>query len=402
MPYYIMYSYIMFLYICIKPINVMQSPFLFGRIAKGKSFIDRKNELKQLTGNFSSGINTMIVAPKRWGKTSLVLKAAAQVSESKKKTRICYLDLYKIQDEEDFFESFAQEVLKASSNNWQDWVSTAKDLLKGIASSVSIGADPAHDFRLKISWENRKKEEKAILELPEKIAREKKIKFVICIDEFQKIAEFSNSRIFQQRLNSQWQDQRHTCYCLIGSNRPIITTLFTSQSQPFYRFGDLILLQKIKEKHWFGFIESQFIATGKTISKDIICRIIEITMNHPYHIQQFTHHLWRLTEQDADSKTFEMALDELLINNEILFEREIENLTPLQVRYMTAIVNREPHLNSMKTIHTYKLGSPGNLSTIKNALETKGTIDFYESTPTFINPLFEYWLRNIHLSSQKI
>ena len=93
MYYYIIYYYIMFLYICIKPRNVMQSPFLFGRIAKGKSFINRKNELKQLTGNFSSGINTMIIAPKRWGKTSLVLKAAARVSESKKKTRICYLDL---------------------------------------------------------------------------------------------------------------------------------------------------------------------------------------------------------------------------------------------------------------------------------------------------------------------
>ena len=94
----------------------MESPFVFGKIAKGKSFINRKNELKQLTDNFSSGINTMIVSPRRWGKSSLVLKAAEQVSRNNKKIKICYIDLYRIHDEQHFFESFAHEVLKASSN----------------------------------------------------------------------------------------------------------------------------------------------------------------------------------------------------------------------------------------------------------------------------------------------
>ena len=48
-----------------------------------------------------------------------------------------------------------------------------------------------------------------------------------------------------------------------------------------------------------------------------------------------------------------------------------ENLTPLQLRYIAALVNREPYLNSIDTVRKYKLGSPGNLSTIKNALDTK-------------------------------
>lgn len=375
----------------------MESPFVFGRIAKGKSFINRKNELKQLTGNFSSGINTMIISPRRWGKSSLVLKAANQVSRNNKKIKICYLDLYRIQDEQHFFEFFAHEIIKASSSKWQEWVSTAKDLLKGIVTSVSIGTDPAHDFSLKISWEDLKKDEKAILDLPEKIARQKKIKFVICIDEFQKIAEFNNSYFLQERLRSHWQDQSNTCYCLFGSKRHLIADLFTSRSQPFYRFGDLIFLQRIKPKHWYAFIEKQFTASGKSISRDIITRILEVTANHPYHIQQFTHYLWRLTKDETDHKIFDIALEELLLNNDILFKREIENLTPLQLRYLAAIVNKEPHLNSMKTIGKYKLGSPGNLSTIKTALEMKEIIDFYESKPTFINPLFEYWLKNITL-----
>ena len=372
----------------------MDSPFIFGKIAKGKSFIDRKNELKQLTDNFSSGINTMIISPRRWGKSSLVLKAVEQISQHNKKIKICYLDLYRIRDEQHFFESFAQEVLKASSNKWEEWVITAKELLKGIVSSVSIGTDPLQDFSLKIAWNDIKNDEKAILDLPERIAKKKKIKFVICIDEFQQVADFNNSLFFQQRLRLHWQDQRNTCYCLSGSKRHIITDLFIAQSQPFYRFGNVIFLQRIKQKHWYGFIEKQFAASGKSISREIINQILKVTGNHPYHIQQFTHTLWRLTAEAADNKVFELALEELLLNNDILFRREMENLTLLQLRYLMAIVNREPHLTSMRTISKYKLGSPGNLSTVKAALEAKEIIDFYESAPTFINPLFEYWLHH--------
>lgn len=371
----------------------MESPFVYGKVAKGKSFINRKSELKQLTGNFTSGINTMIISPRRWGKTSLVFKAAEKASRNNKKIKICHLDLYRIQDEKHFFESFAYEVLKASSNKWQEWVSTAKDLLKGTVSSVSIGTDPSNDFSLKISWEDIKKDKKAILNLPDKIARQKKFKFVICIDEFQKVTEFNDSLFFLEQLRSHWQDQSMTSYCLSGNKKHIIKDLFSPQSQPLQEFGDLICLERIKPKHWVGYIENQFIATGKTINRKITDRIIEVAANHPYHIQQLSHHIWRLTEEDANTEIFDLAIEELLLNNDIFFRKEINNLTPLQLRYLNAILNRETHLNSMKIINKYKLGSPGNLSTIKAALETKEIIDFYQSKPIFINPIFEYWLK---------
>ena len=113
----------------------------------------------------------------------------------------------------------------------------------------------------------------------------------------------------------------------------------------------------------------------ESLSKEIIDRILEVTANHPYHVQQLTHHLWRLTSEVADTITFELALEELLLNNDILFRRETENLTPLQLRYLSAIINKEPQLNSMKTIIKYKLGSPGNLSTIKAALDPNGIMN---------------------------
>ena len=371
----------------------MESPFVFGQIARGKAFVNRTQELKHLSDNFNSGINTMIISPRRWGKSSLVAKTAAQVSRNNKEIRICNLDLFRVRDEDHFFETFAQAVLKASSGRWQEWMNSAKELLGGLVSSISIGTDPVNDFSLKLSWNKVSREENAVLDLPEKIAARKNIRFVICIDEFQKIDEFRDGLFLQQRLRSHWQMQSKTSYCLFGSKRHIITQLFTSQAQPFYRFGDLIFLGKIVEEHWYSYLKKQFESTGKHIGKDLIETIIHLTSNHPYHIQQLAHYLWRLTEGEASPELLKKSLDELVLNNEILFRKEVENVTPLQLSYLEALLNKEKHMNSAEVIKKYQLGSPGNLSTIKSALESKEIVDFFEKEPVFVNPVFEYWLR---------
>jgi uncharacterized protein len=89
-----------------------------------------------------------------------------------------------------------------------------------------------------------------VLQLPEKIAAKKNINVVICIDEFQNIESFKDSLAFQKKLRTEWQHQQMVTYCLYGSKQQMMTSLFEKQSMPFYRFGDVIYLSKIKRKEW--------------------------------------------------------------------------------------------------------------------------------------------------------
>ena len=52
--------------------SVMETPFIFGKIATEKNFTDREKETASLVQNFTSLINTIIISPRRWGKSSLV------------------------------------------------------------------------------------------------------------------------------------------------------------------------------------------------------------------------------------------------------------------------------------------------------------------------------------------
>ena len=49
----------------------METPFIFGKIATEKNFTDREKETADLVQNFTSLINTIIISPRRWGKSSL-------------------------------------------------------------------------------------------------------------------------------------------------------------------------------------------------------------------------------------------------------------------------------------------------------------------------------------------
>ncbi|MFA7494393.1 MAG: hypothetical protein WCZ43_12895 [Proteiniphilum sp.] len=108
---------------------------------------------------------------------------------------------------------------------------------------ISFGADPMTDFTLSFDFSNTQLNSE-VLNLPQKIAKEKGVRIVVCLDEFQQVAEFDNALYFQRKLRSAWQLHQDITYCLYGSKKHLMTKLFSKQSMPFYKFGDVIYLQK--------------------------------------------------------------------------------------------------------------------------------------------------------------
>lgn len=71
------------------------------------------------------------------------------------------------------------------------------------------------------------------------------------------------------RLRSHWQKHSYVAYCLYGSKRNMMIDLFADSNNPFYKFGDMLFLQKISRDEWVKFIVKRFNDTGKLISEDL-------------------------------------------------------------------------------------------------------------------------------------
>src|SRR5689334_24730354 len=59
--------------------SVTTNPFHYGDLALDEAFTDRRAELDALTADMQNGQNVAIIAPRRFGKSSLVKRAAQEL-----------------------------------------------------------------------------------------------------------------------------------------------------------------------------------------------------------------------------------------------------------------------------------------------------------------------------------
>lgn len=378
----------------------MNAPFIFGKVTTGKNFTDRENEILHLKQNFLAGTNTILISPRRWGKSSLVKKATDELINSKDTIKIVHIDMFNIRSEEGFYKAFSENIIKEVSGKFEEIIANSKKFLKQWIPKITFSPAAQQEISFGLNWKDVKKQPDEILNLPDEIAKDKGYKIVICIDEFQNIAFFEDPLAFQKKLRSHWQKHQKTTYCLYGSKRHMLMEVFASPSMPFYKFGDLMFLNKIQEKHWKEFIQKRFRSTGKKITRIQASRIASIVKNHPHYVQQLSQLCWFRTEKELTDNIIDEALESLILQLSLLFQSRTEILSTTQVNFLHAIINKVEQYSSKETISTYNLGTSSNVIRIKNALTNKEIIDEQiPGKPEISDPIYEIWLRDYYFIS---
>lgn len=370
----------------------IENPFVFGKAAEGTYFTDRKEDAKRLYANLTHGINTILISPRRWGKTSLVKKVISEIDRPDIKP--VFIDIFQCKSEYDFYHAFATAVIKQTSSKLDEWVETAKTFLSNISPKFSFGSDPMNDFSMSFEWNPKDDTETDILQLPEKIAQKKNVNLVVCLDEFQQTADFEDSLKFQKKLRSVWQHQQNVTFCMFGSKKHLMENIFNDKSMPFYKFGDMMFLKKIPTEEWVTFICTKFQETGKTISPKQAARICEATENLSSYVQHLAWVVWYKADKTVTDTDVTTAINDLLEQNKVFFQREVEGLTELQLNLLKAIANGvDTGFTKKEVIKKYRLESSANVQGIKKSLLKKDLIDIDGSVITYNDPLFKLWIK---------
>ena len=372
---------------------MMETPFIFGKIATEKNFTDREKETADLVRNFTSLINTIIISPRRWGKSSMVNKAAKLAMNQDSRLRICHIDLFNVRDEEHFYSLLAQKVISATSTKWEDAVASAKSMFSHLVPKISIGSDPTNEVSIDFDWETVKQNPDEVLDFAEKIAQKKGLKIVICVDEFQNISEFTDADYLQKKLRSHWQRHQSVAYCLYGSKRHMMMEVFTNSSKPFYKFGNLMFLDKIDTHCLVEFFQRRFADTNKRINDDAANLIVQLVENHPYYAQQLAQLSWLRTKDVCRVEIVREAHAALVEQLSLLFVTITETLTTQQLNYLKALIAKEKAITSTDVMHRYKISSTTSLARSKAALITNDIVDNKAGEISFQDPIYAYWLK---------
>lgn len=371
----------------------MKSPFQYGTLVDKENFVNRVEERKQLKELLGSGINVMLISPRRWGKSSLVKVAMDELMHEDKQVRVCYIDAFSIKTESEFYRTFAREVIACAASTLEKRLEDVGHFLKAVSPSITLKSTPADTMSFDLKFKLEERDVMEILELPEKIAIAKSIRVIVCIDEFQQLAQLPGYRDLEGKMRSVWQKQQQVSYCFYGSKRHMMLDIFNNSSNPFYRFGQVLFLQKIKKEEWVPFIVNAFKRTNKEISKEQAEQLCDIVKCHSWYLQQLCYFVWSGTSDKVTDEIIEMRTRQLIDTNMPMFMNDTENLTAAQTAMLRAVANGEYRFNSIPVVRKYELGSAQTITRNKRMLTERDFIEKEGELYVFSDPVFELWFK---------
>lgn len=372
---------------------LMKRPFVYGEIAEKEHFIDRIEDRKRLKNFLRNGINVMLISPRRWGKSSLVRQAMAELMAEDSDVRVCYIDAFSITSTSEFLTAYASAIIEATSSTLEKRLEDIKRFIHAVTPSVTIKDDVLNTFSFDLKIQPLEQSMQEILKLPETIAVAKKLHIIVCIDEFQQLATLSDWKSLEGKMRAEWQLQHNTTYCFYGSKRHMMIDIFGNANNPFYRFGQVLFLQKIDKDYWIPYIIDGFRTTGKSISSELASRICDTVQCHSWYVQQLSFFIWSATDTVVSEQIFNEQLQMLIDTNAPMFVSDSESLTPSQIGMLAAISNGETKLNSKAVVSRYALGNQQTITRNKHRLRELDIVEEMDTHFVFVDAVYELWFR---------
>lgn len=373
----------------------MYTPFIFGKTVDQDHFTGRYDEVNLLMESLTSGANTLIYAPRRWGKTSLISEVARTLKEDHLIEWVD-IDLFKLRDEEAFLEKLLMMLVKIEKQDFATWSQQLQSWLPQLAPRITLksGLIPGIDVHVHPGSLMEYPEE--VLSLPNKIAAYRNRRMVIAMDEFQQVLLYKKHLWLEDLMRKHWINGDEVSYCVSICKHSALNEFRSAKKRALSGFQNVLQLSRISLEQWSTYILQRFEDGNKKISKQQASEIAELMEQHPYYVQQLANYVYLSTDSEVDDLSIYKALENLLDTNELMFQRNIEHLSITQVNLLHAILKGETQLTSVRVMNDFKLGTPRNVAKNKIQLEKKDILVFDQKSAYFLDPAFTLWLKKYY------
>jgi hypothetical protein len=357
-----------------------------GKPVTGNELIGREREVSEILHTLKSGQSVVLIAPRRFGKTSIMMEVLNRLNQEKYFTG--NIDVFTIPDLGQLAYEITRQVLK--NRKLDESFNKLKNNLGEILTNIKFrkeieGAEFILSFGKpqKDLWEQLKSAVKYI----EFFASKYKRKICFAFDEFGDVEKLDGVEIIKL-FRGIIQTQKQSVYIFSGSYESVMNKLFVTNKSPFYRMVKIFEPGFIEMNDLIKFVETKFHDLDIPIDMSHIRQGVEFTKGHPYYIRLFIqeyHFQYLKGNETFDSETIfkNMMLSE---NNylEKLWD-EISNKKETRFILIKIIETGKPYTGvENKGI---------NISRAINELIGKGIIFSNKSDYVLSDPLLERFIK---------
>ena len=371
----------------------LRNPFVFQGYVSPTYFCDRTEETEELIANLQNGRNTVLISPRRIGKTGLIKNAFYHLKEKERDSKCLYLDIFATKNRHDFVQllgtAIAQEVLSKERRamkrlleffgSWRPVFSA--DPITG-QPTVSVSIDPTQsEMTLKTVFDYLK---------------QSKHQIYIAIDEFQQITNYPEPGI-EALLRSYIQFAPNVHFVFSGSKRHLMAQIFYSPERPFYQSTVSMGLEPLHEEIYYDFARRFFEDKKGSITVDIFHDIYKRFDGVTHNIQLVLNRLYETERHVNKTDQMEEAIRHIVSRNSMQYEELISFLTDNQLAVVRAIAQEGVVGSPQGTefIKRYDLPSSSSIKTALDVLTDKNIV--YRSSTGYIiyDHFFAIWLKHL-------
>jgi AAA+ ATPase superfamily predicted ATPase len=378
----------------------ISNPFYYGDLALDEAFTDRQTELESLKSDLRNGQNVALIAPRRYGKSSLVRRATEElVAEG---VLVAEVDLMKTPTKEKLASALARSIYRDLAKGVvMKAKEQAKDHLKmfsGLRITPVITVNP-EDLSYSFSFSASHAEEdidatlELLLELPGQLAAEQKKRVVLYFDEFQEITDIDSK--LPTLMRAVFQNQPEVAHVYAGSRRDMMNRLFSDRNEPFYKSAKVMEIGTISPDLFKSFVKARFDATDRGIADAVLDDLLAITAGHPYGTQELAYALWDEVPEGftATATDLEAALGAVLRAENAHFTLLWEKISRAQRLVLQALATEPGRVQSSR--YRDRFGLPG-ASTVQRAVATLARDELVARRPDgayeIIEPFLGEWV----------
>lgn len=380
--------------------KMIANPFIItGEYISKDYFCDRDFETGVITSNILNGRNTVLISPRRMGKTGLISHVLNQ-DEIKNNYRSFTIDLYSTSSLAEMVMMLCKEIIQKNKSKGEKTLTSFIQVVKSLRPGAKI--DPVSgELKFDLSLGEITQPSNSIEEIFDYLEQQEQ-PFIVAIDEFQQIADYPEKNALVL-LRTHIQKIKNTWFIFSGSNRRMMEKLFNSPSEPFYQSCCPLYLGVIDKDEYYNFASKHFANDGRTIPKECFDLIYNTFEGHTWYVQRILNELYaQIKSSPITTDDVVYVLDYVTRLSARGFEEQIHSFSYNQKQLLIAIAKegKASGITSMSFIKRHSLKSPSTVQSAAKALYDNEVITKEDDAYLIYNRLFALWIRKKYTTEQ--
>lgn len=371
------------------------NPFVTsGKIAP-EYFCDREQEAARLIKSLTNGNNTVLISPRRMGKTGLI-RYCFEKEEIKGHYHTFFIDILHTKSLKELTYLLGREIFESLLPLGKKATNLFLRAIKSI--SGSFGFDPLTcQPRFDLSLGDIEQPDFTLKEIFSYLDSAD-IPCIVAIDEFQQVGKYPDQNI-EALLRSHIQGMSNCHFIFAGSERHMMAEMFLDSSRPFYHSADLMELDAIPKEKYIPFVSRHFSSRDRSVASEDIEWVYDVFRGHTFYIQKTFNEAFANTPigQACTKGILVESIETLTDANDTIY-REILSNIPLRQKELLYAISREDEpsgLMSASFIRRHKLNSASSVQTALKALIDTDIITKIDKRYRVNDRFFGLWLKKV-------